>query len=46
MKYEKPEIWAVGQAHQTVRNTMQKGPSLSSDGSPNRVTIAAYEADE
>ena len=45
MKYNKPEVVALGSAASVVRGMDKAGPLVSDFGRPQK-TIGAYEADE
>jgi hypothetical protein len=45
MKYNKPEVVALGSAARVVRGMDKAGPLVSDFGRPQK-TIGAYEADE
>lgn len=47
MKYSKPEITFLGQAHRLIASSMLKGPFAGdASGDPSDKTATGYEADE
>jgi len=46
MKYEKPELVALGSASESIQNNNMKGKGVLETHSPYELTNGAYQSDE